>query len=395
MRAMKTLKSLIAASALIVPIATAPAAHAAPTTTRYAQSWRTQYLFTATSNGKTVGALHGGEAVTGDAYAHGWFKITAGPNAGLWIWGASPTPTPKPTRTNVTYYTGTAVPAQGYLQAKTSSAKKNTLAPVTAVTGDMYANGWFQQRSGAYTYFTNVMNGNPYTPFETRQWNNTTGYHAMAPTSQTVKRYATLNKANVPVRAQTSLTSTIVARLKPGTAVTGRYMNSHWFKVTSGAQAGRYISTGVLFTSPNQSAYNGRLKDIDLCTVPTPMRLTMDKYDRSMNCEAVQELAKLDTKLKSTTGTGVRQWDAYRTYQTSVKYMKMWGAAIVAQAGTSNHGLGLAIDMRYDTKKSLAWSSPTVVNFTKYGKAYGWVKPTYIMKTTRSNGEPWHFEFNG
>lgn len=386
----------IAAATASAGIASAPAANAAGTDIAYAQADRTQYLFTARSGGKTVGALHGGEQLTGTYYpSSSWFQITKGTNTGKWVWAPSLTPTPKPTRTNVTYYTTTSITAQGYLKADTTSAKKNVLAPVTAVTGDLYANGWFQQRSGGYTYFRNVMTRNPYTPLETRQWNNTTGYQAISPTSNIVTRYAHLNRSDVPIRTDDSLTSSVVTRVKSGTALTGRYINSHWFKITSGTHAGRYVSSGVLFTTSNQTTINGRLKQADLCEVPWAMRTEYTEYDRWMGCESLNELIKADTDLKARTGTGVRQWDSYRTYATQVWYYDLYGSPQAAKPGTSNHGLGNAIDMRYSLSKSLSWSSPTVINFTKYAAAYGWVKPNHLKKTATSYGEPWHFEFHG
>lgn len=393
----KTLRvALVAALPLSSLLAAAAPATSATTVTQYAQSTRTQYLFPSAAGGvSAVGALHGGDTIVGEPVGTDWLKITVGPNAGKYVWKASATPTPKPIATNVTRYTGTSAVAQSYEQAATTSSLRTKYAPVVAVKGDLYANGWFQQRDTAWNYMQNTMGSNPYSALETRQWNNTTGYQAMAPTSQTVLRYAVLNRVNVPVRSGASTTSTIMARVPAGTALSGQYINSHWFKVTSGPQAGRYVSSGVLFTAASQATINGKLAAADLCQVPDAMRLSKDIYDRDMGCESLHQLIALDAKLKASVGTGVKQWDAYRTFATQQEYYKRYGAGQAAVPGTSNHGLGNALDMRYTTSGTLSWTTPTVVNFTKYGKDYGWVKPAYLMKTAASNGEPWHFEYNG
>lgn len=111
--------------------------------TVYVVSDRSQYVFTATSNGTTVGALHGGDAVVGTYYpSTSWLQIKSGTYAGKWIWKPSLTATPKPVAKDIKRFTGTANVSQKYDQAHTGSTKRNVIAPVSSVQGDLYSNGW-------------------------------------------------------------------------------------------------------------------------------------------------------------------------------------------------------------------------------------------------------------
>lgn len=60
------------------------------------------------------------------------------------------------------------------------------------------------------------------------------------------------------------------------------------------------------------------------------------------------------------------QWFAWKRYQA--------GGNLAAQPGTSNHGLGLAVD----------FSGQSIQNVAKYGPQFGWRK-------TEAFSEPWHY----
>ena len=64
------------------------------------------------------------------------------------------------------------------------------------------------------------------------------------------------------------------------------------------------------------------------------------------------------------------QWAAWEKYQQ--------GGNLAAQPGTSNHGLGLALDVPPDTQMLIA----------KYGKDFGWNK-----SWSDAPSEPWHFKW--
>ena len=314
----------------------------------------------------------------------------------------TPTPTPSTTATTPTVsvrYTST----QRYTYAFTNrpgagGTYVRRLAPNLAVTGQYFSDGWMKLTSGPNTglwiYYTNSTN--PYNAYETRQWNNIDGFQAMAPTSVTVTRYTLSNRTNTPVRSAPSYaTTTKVSSLAARTALTGHYVNSHWFQITSGANAGRYVSSGALFTTSSQSLVNGKLKSGDLCSVPDAMRLVKDFHDSSMGCEALQQLIKVDASMYANDRVHVREWEAYRTYATQQYYYRLYGSPQAAVPGTSNHGLGNALDLRQSTTTRLTWSSLIVTSMTKRGASNGWIKPSYLKPSGSYYGEPWHFEFNG
>jgi hypothetical protein len=64
------------------------------------------------------------------------------------------------------------------------------------------------------------------------------------------------------------------------------------------------------------------------------------------------------------------QWAAWERYQN--------GGNLAARPGTSNHGLGLALDVPYQTQKLIA----------NYGAQFGWSK-----KWSDAPSEPWHFRW--
>lgn len=239
------------------------------------------------------------------------------------------------------------------------------------------------------------MASNPFNAFETRMWQNTAGYRALAPTSVNgVTRYVIANRTTVKAHSTMSLSpATVKASLSNSTKLVGHYVDAHWFRVDSGTYAGLFVSSGVPFTTSNQAAVNDRLNSMDLCTVPTAMRRSMNAKDASMGCEPLNQLVALDRAMYAGRGQHVREWEAYRSYATQLDYWRRLGPPTAAVPGTSNHGLGGALDLNYPGV-SLTFRSPQVLAFLAYGPGFGWIKPSYLMAGA-SNPEPWHFEFTG
>jgi hypothetical protein len=69
---------------------------------------------------------------------------------------------------------------------------------------------------------------------------------------------------------------------------------------------------------------------------------------------------------------------AYRTYAQQVQAKKDYGSN-AATPGTSNHGLGLAVDLATQTMRS---------NLDKYGAQFGWAK-----KWSDASWEWWHIKY--
>lgn len=363
--------------------------------TRYAVTDRYQWLYSSNVNGKATTSAHGGEPLTGIAYPNDWLKVTTGRYTGSWVWKASPTPTPKPVSTDVTRWTTTSTATLGYASPSVTSAVWARPGLLTPVVGDYYANGWFQARTGMSGWMKDTTATNPYNAIETQQWHNTSGFHAMAPTSATVTRYVIVNRTTANVRSAPAYSAAIAGQATEGTAVTGHFVNSHFFAITAGPYAGRYISSGVLFTLPDQGLINGKLTTDDLCAVPAAMRVTFNASDQWMGCEALHALSAESTFQRSKTPYTVKFWEGYRSLATQERYWVTLGPPTAAKPGTSNHGLGNALDLRYTATGVLSWTSPEVVALLTYGPSFGWFKPAHLFQRGSAYGEPWHFELMG
>lgn len=90
---------------------------------------------------------------------------------------------------------------------------------------------------------------------------------------------------------------------------------------------------GVPFTTSNQAAVNDRLNSMDLCTVPTAMRRSMNAKDASMGCEPLNQLVALDRAMYAGRGQHVREWEAYRSYATQARLLAAARSADGRRAG--------------------------------------------------------------
>jgi hypothetical protein len=84
--------------------------------------------------------------------------------------------------------------------------------------------------------------------------------------------------------------------------------------------------------------------------------------------------------------------DGYRTFAEQV-VTKVKKGSFAATPGTSNHGLGVAVDLasgiNSDNSASHHWMEA-------HGPDYGWANPWWAVDHIPSNGqyEPWHWEYN-
>lgn len=226
---------------------------------------------------------------------------------------------------------------------------------------------------------------------------------AIAQPGVVVTRYTVAYKYLVYVRSTASLATpgNIVARLDRGVPLVGTYNSTGlWFKVTSGAYAGRWVSSAVLTTAQNPDVINGRMSSADLTALPawTINTRYSPGVTRYLSRAAAGSYLAMNAAFRAQFGVNLTITEGYRTYATQVKYYKELGPKQAAVPGTSNHGMGNAIDF------GVSWadgnSSPLA-----YGKAYdrwltanGWKwgfdRPAY-MDQGGSKPEWWHYNFTG
>ncbi|MCG2802161.1 MAG: M15 family metallopeptidase, partial [Cellulomonas sp.] len=82
--------------------------------------------------------------------------------------------------------------------------------------------------------------------------------------------------------------------------------------------------------------------------------------------------------------------DSYRSLDAQVTCQQEKGS-MCADPGTSNHGLGIAVDLG----GAVRWSGTAEHTWVlEHSDEYGWVKPGWSLDTG-SKPEPWHFDFAG
>ena len=106
---------------------------------------------------------------------------------------------------------------------------------------------------------------------------------------------------------------------------------------------------------------------------------------------AAASLTRLAAKFKADHRRPLYVTDAYRTYASQVS-LKIIKGVFAATPGTSNHGLGLAVDLasriNVDGSAEHRWMEAN-------GPAFGWINPAWAVDWNPRNGqhEPWHWEY--
>lgn len=126
---------------------------------------------------------------------------------------------------------------------------------------------------------------------------------------------------------------------------------------------------------------NGRLTDADLVGLGwAPGKRLLPS--------AASALTSLNNAYRARFGRNLTVTDAYRSYsqQVAVKAKK---GKLAATPGTSNHGLGIAVDLGGGIQ---SFGTPEHVWMQENAPKYGWRQPSWAVKGG-SKPEPWHWEF--
>lgn len=205
---------------------------------------------------------------------------------------------------------------------------------------------------------------------------------------KTVTRTITTSGIASVTHDKASFTSASVALVNDGDKLTGRYIDTDWFQITVGEHAGQYISTANLHRE--NLPINGNLNaDTDLVDVPNYLRALMGPTDHSLNPVALKQLIRLNAAYRYQTGTDLAINEGYRSLATQRNYNATLGADVAAKPGTSNHGLGLAIDI---SGKVTIGGSAGSEWMNNYSRAFGFDRPAIFDRTST---EYWHYNFVG
>ena len=105
---------------------------------------------------------------------------------------------------------------------------------------------------------------------------------------------------------------------------------------------------------------------------------------------------KLNEAYKAKFGHNLYFKDCYRDIKGQQQARTDWcnkGACEkAAKPGTSNHGWGLALDLRPTSGREMTYGSEEYKWLMENAPNYGWVNPP-SMQQGGSNEEPWHWEY--
>lgn len=112
-----------------------------------------------------------------------------------------------------------------------------------------------------------------------------------------------------------------------------------------------------------------------------------------LDCDAADAFDDLAAAYLADTGRTLGLNSSYRSYerQVEVKALRGW---LAAAPGTSNHGLGIAIDIA-DAGDVGQFDAPVYLWLTENAWVFGWEHPHYMEPGGSGPPEPWHWEFVG
>lgn len=132
---------------------------------------------------------------------------------------------------------------------------------------------------------------------------------------------------------------------------------------------------------------NGRLPANLRAALPWP-----EAAHLTLRPDAAAALGRLAATFEAHFGYPLRITDAYRTLASQVS-LKISKGKFAATPGTSNHGLGIAIDaaagINIDGSPQHRWMETN-------GPRFGWINPAWAVDWNPRNGqhEPWHWEYH-
>ncbi|WP_312295143.1 M15 family metallopeptidase [Dermacoccus nishinomiyaensis] len=206
----------------------------------------------------------------------------------------------------------------------------------------------------------------------------------------------------VNVRDQPTLEprARIVGTLANTTTLTGSYDASGlWFRIAEGAFKGRWVTSAVLVATTAR-AVNGRLPMSAVTRLPSwSVNVSNLPHEpRYLSRAAAVGYLGLAAAFKARFGVALTITEAYRTLSRQQLLYRTLGYPRAAVPGTSNHGLGNAID--FGIARTNAINSPLYfgrsydVWLTANSKRWGFDRPDY-MDRRGSNPEWWHYNFVG
>lgn len=133
-----------------------------------------------------------------------------------------------------------------------------------------------------------------------------------------------------------------------------------------------------------RAAENGEIPEDVLCGVGFTRGV-------QLRCDAAAALEKLNEAYRADFGRDLDVVSSYRSFGAQVTTKRARGY-LAAQPGTSNHGLGLAVDFG-DFGSVGDFSSPRYRWMKANAERFGWHHPRIMEPGGGGPQEPWHWEF--
>ena len=129
------------------------------------------------------------------------------------------------------------------------------------------------------------------------------------------------------------------------------------------------------------NAANGELPATSLCTLWNPKH--------RLRADAAVALAKLNIAYKQHFGNDICLTDSYRSLSEQIR-LRALKPGLAAVPGTSEHGMGLAVDLCDGVEKG---SGSRFEWLRANAGAYGWANPDWAHADGDGAYEPWHWEY--
>ncbi|ADH66256.1 D-alanyl-D-alanine carboxypeptidase [Nocardiopsis dassonvillei] len=123
---------------------------------------------------------------------------------------------------------------------------------------------------------------------------------------------------------------------------------------------------------------NGRIPESVLCPLPQP--------GERLRADAAEAFIELDGDYREAFGRPMCVADSYRPYHEQVRLFQEMVPGMAARPGTSQHGLGLAVDLCGGVNRLGTAEHQWML---AHAPEHGWHNPPWA----RGGFEPWHWEF--
>lgn len=125
---------------------------------------------------------------------------------------------------------------------------------------------------------------------------------------------------------------------------------------------------------------NGQIPDAALCPLPQP--------GEKLRADAAEAFMELDGAFEQEFGRPLCVTDSYRPYHEQVRLFQEMTPGMAAQPGTSQHGLGVAVDLCGGVEQLGTVEHRWMLG---HAEAHDWENPEWA----RDGFEPWHWEYTG